>query len=666
MVETTETIWIEMPDGVRLAARLWRPEGVEGPVPTILEYIPYRRRDRTRLRDESMHPRFAEAGYAALRVDMRGTGDSGGIMHGEYLEQEIQDGCDVIAWIRAQDWSDGQVGMFGKSWGAYSSYQIAARRPEGLKAIAPVMGTDDRWSECIHFSGGCLMTDNFWWGAIMQLFMAQPPDPEIVGERWRDMWRARLDAAEFWPAEWLEHQTRDAFWRHGSVCEDYAAIEVPVYIFGGWADAYRNTPFRMAEHARAPVKVMIGPWGHLYPHEGAPGPQVDFPAELIRWWDHWMKGRDTGLMDEPRLRLYLQEAVPPAPIHAHREGVWVEEPCWPSPNIETRRLWLNAGTLGAEAEDGPAMEVRTPTSYGQMAGDNMSFATPGDIPGDARLDGVGALEFRDAVREGPLDILGVPRMTLSIAADKPQAQIAALLVDEAPDGAQTVITRGFANPAHREGPEQALPLTPGKAVEIAIEFHATSYRLPEGHRLMLKLSSGYWPMLWPAPEPVALTLRPGEARLDLPVRRATPDATTPRPLPVPAPAAAPAMTQLRGGSMNREVCYDAMTGRLGSRMMIDGGVFGPVGRIRLDATGTEMGDLSDRLYEIGADPSSARAVMTQEGGFAREGWRPRIETRAEMWSDAETFHLRAVTRCYDGDALFHEKEWSHEVPRNGM
>ena len=182
MVTSTETIWIKMPDGARLAARLWLPEG-DGPFPTILEYIPYRRRDRTRLRDEAMHPRFARAGYASIRVDMRGAGDSDGLMHGEYLEQEIQDGCDVIGWIRGQEWSDGQVGMFGKSWGAYSAYQVAARRPEGLRAIAPVMGTDDRWAECIHFSGGCLMSDNFWWGAIMQLFNAQPARSGGPGRR---------------------------------------------------------------------------------------------------------------------------------------------------------------------------------------------------------------------------------------------------------------------------------------------------------------------------------------------------------------------------------------------------------------------------------------------------------------------------------------------------
>ena len=218
MTEVIETVWIPMPDGVKLAARLWLPEGArENPVPCILEYIPYRRRDRTRMRDEAAHPLFADAGYAAIRVDQRGCGDSEGVMLDEYADIETDDGVSVIEWIAAQDWCDGGVGMFGKSWGAYNSFQVAARRPPALKAIAPVMGTDDRWLEDIHFYGGVLASDNFWWGSIMQLYNAMPPDPAIVGDRWRDMWKERLDAMTYWPAQWMEHQTHDEMWRRGSI-----------------------------------------------------------------------------------------------------------------------------------------------------------------------------------------------------------------------------------------------------------------------------------------------------------------------------------------------------------------------------------------------------------------------------------------------------------------
>ena len=322
MTEVIETVWIPMPDGTKLAARLWLPDGArKAPVPCILEYIPYRRRDRTRMRDEAAHPLFAEAGYAAIRVDQRGCGDSEGVMLDEYADIETDDGVSVIEWIAAQDWCDGGVGMFGKSWGAYNSFQVAARRPPALKAIAPVMGTDDRWLEDIHVYGGVLASDNFWWGSIMQLYNAMPPDPVIVGDRWREMWKERLEAMTYWPAQWLEHQTHDEMWRRGSISENYDDIDIPVYFFGGWADLFRDTPFRIAEHLKGPLKVLMGPWAHLYPHEGVPGPRMDFINELIRFWDHCLKDKDSGLMDEPPLRFYLQESTPPSGSHKFLPGL---------------------------------------------------------------------------------------------------------------------------------------------------------------------------------------------------------------------------------------------------------------------------------------------------------------------------------------------------------
>ena len=246
MTEVIETVWIPMPDGVKLAARLWLPEGPAKILsPAFWNIFPI---DVVTGPACGTRPRtlFADAGYAAIRVDQRGCGDSEGVMLDEYADIETDDGVSVIEWIAAQDWCDGGVGMFGKSWGAYNSFQVAARRPPSLKAIAPVMGTDDRWLEDIHFYGGVLASDNFWWGSIMQLYNAMPPDPAIVGDRWRDMWKERLDAMTYWPAQWMEHQTHDEMWRRGSISENYDDIEIPVYFFGGWADLFRDTPFRIA------------------------------------------------------------------------------------------------------------------------------------------------------------------------------------------------------------------------------------------------------------------------------------------------------------------------------------------------------------------------------------------------------------------------------------
>jgi uncharacterized protein len=662
-----ETVWITMPDGARLAARIWMPKNAEAtPVPAILEYIPYRRRDRTRVRDEATHPRFAAAGYAAVRVDMRGSGDSDGVLHDEYLQQELDDACDVIAWIAAQPWCDGNVGMMGKSWGAYNSFQVAAMQPPALKAIVPVMGTDDRWAECIHFSGGVLLTDNFWWGVIMQLYNALPPDPEIVGERWREMWRERLDGMRFWPEKWLRHQTRDAQWTHGSVCEDYDAIKVPVYFFGGWADLFRDTPFRIAEHLRVPCKVMMGPWAHLYPHEGIPEPKVDFVAEALRWWDHWLKGIDTGIMDEPRLRFFMQDSAPPESFRKLRKGHWVEEAQWPSPNVKPRRLWLNAGSLASAAETvGAPMTVCSPQRYGAAAGDLCSFATEGDLPADCRIDAGGALGFRSTPLDASIDILGQTRLTLRLSADRPQAFVAAVLADEAPDGAQSLITRGFVNLNHRNGAKAPVPVVPGEEMEVSFLLHGMAWRVPAGHRLVLHISSTYWPICWPSPEPVTLALVPGRSVLELPLRVAT-GAPEPRPLPVP-PAPLRRITKMRDGTLERGFSTDLKDGTISHRVYIEGGVFGPVGRIRLNDTGIELGDISERICAVGStNPLTATMTMTQDSKLERSGWAVRIETSAGMTATATHFRLKAHVECWDGDTPFHRVNWSHEIPRNGM
>ncbi|WP_025772583.1 CocE/NonD family hydrolase [Thioalkalivibrio sp. HK1] len=668
MIEVIETVWIEMPDGTRLASRLWLPKGArENPVPCILEYIPYRRRDRTRARDEAAHPFFAEAGYASIRVDQRGSGDSEGVMLDEYSHIETQDGVDVIAWIAAQDWCDGNVGMFGKSWGAYNSFQVAAKRPPALKAIAPVMGTDDRWLEDIHFYGGVLASDNFWWGSIMQLYNAMPPDPEIVGEdRWRRMWKERLEAMTYWPAQWLGHQTRDAMWRRGSISENYDDVQIPVYFFGGWADLFRDTPFRIAEKLKGPLKVIVGPWAHLYPHEAIPGPKMDFLGELIRFWDHTLKGIDTGLMDEPPLRFYLQDSVAPCGYHTTRPGRWVEESIWPSPDVKQRTLWLNEASLGLEPQAGRTMSVRSPQTFGSSGGDMCSFAICGDMPGDCRIDAAGAMCFRTEPLPEALDILGQPMLHLRIAADRAQAFVAALLIDEAPDGGQNLITRGFANLMHRRSDESLKPVVPGEIMEITVPLHGIGYRIEAGRRLMVQIASAYWPILWPSPKSVTLAIEPGRSRLALPLRDPVDD--SPRPLPEPDPRPGkPPVIEVRKGSMERSLHRDLATGEVRARFFLDGGVFGPVGRVRLVDTGTEMGDISDRIYRIHADdPLSCRATMTQQSLFERGEWRVRIETWAQMTATETDFLIKASVTCFDGDDRFHHVDWEHAIPRNGM
>ncbi len=334
-----EHAWIPMSDGCRLAAKIWLPDNAESdPVPALLEYIPYRKSDWTAVGDSTRHAYFAGHGYASVRVDMRGSGNSEGVLLDEYLPQEQEDAVEVLAWLAAQPWCTGATGMFGISWGGFNSLQVAARRPPSLKAIITHCSTDDRYADDVHYMGGCLLSLYMLsWASTMLAINAWPPDPAVVGESWRDLWLERLEGSPPFVEAWLSHQRRDAYWKQGSVCEDYSAIECAVYAVGGWADAYRNAIFRLLAGLPGPRKGLIGPWGHQYPEDGVPGPAIGFLQEAVRWWDHWLKGIDTGIMEEPMVRSWMQEWIPPAPFAAEWPGRWVGDPSWPSPHVTDRR-----------------------------------------------------------------------------------------------------------------------------------------------------------------------------------------------------------------------------------------------------------------------------------------------------------------------------------------
>jgi uncharacterized protein len=382
-VRTVEHVTIEASDGTRLAGRLWCPTGAEDdPVPVIVEYIPYRRRDGTRLRDDATHGYLAGHGYACLRVDVRGSGDSGGVLPDEYTEREMQDGENVLAWAAEQPWCDGSVGVMGISWGGFHALQLAARRPPQLGAVAAVSATDDRYRDDIHYMGGCLLGDNLSWASVMFSFNTAPPDPDVVGPRWREMWHERLDGSGLWLETWLEHQRRDDYWRHGSICEDHSAVDVPVFVASGWADGYTNAVFRMLEHLDVPRLGLVGPWGHHYPHLGYPGPAVGFLQELVRWWDRWLKGVENGIEGEPMLRAWMQDSVGPLATYDERPGRWIVEPTWPSPHVE-RATYVLAPQGRLLAADGPGeagartggeeRELRSPLTTGLHGGKWFSY-----------------------------------------------------------------------------------------------------------------------------------------------------------------------------------------------------------------------------------------------------------------------------------------------------
>ena len=655
-IDVIEDMGIHMPDGCRLSARVWRPtDANETPVPVILEYLPYRKRDGTVARDSLTHPYFAQRGYACVRVDMRGNGDSQGIMEDEYTEQELSDGEAVIAWLAAQPWCNGSVGMMGISWGGFNGLQLAERAPDALKAVITLCSTVDRYADDIHYKGGCLLNENMGWGSTMWAYSSRPPDPMLVGDDWRDMWLQRLQAEPYLPITWLNHQTRDAYWRHGSVCENYDGIRAAVLAVGGWGDAYKNAVPQLVEHLSAPVKGIVGPWVHKYPHFAAPEPRIGFLQEALRWWDRWLKGIDTGVENDPAYSVYLMDGVRPQTWYEHRPGRWVNEPDWPmGPMVQQFQFATNnqlADTATALTDI-----VASPQDCGMDGGEYCAIWLGPEQPGDQRADDAKSLCYTSGPMETDVDIIGAPTVTITFQSDQPQAQIAVRLNHIHADGAATRITYGVMNLTHLAGHDQVRELEPGKTYQVDVALDHIAYRLPQGDRLRISVSTSYWPLLWPMPHAATLTVTQGT--LHLPISQHGENAER----VFPDPDAAPAwQTQtLRPANNERRRETDLKTGITRLEIIDDFGCVQDADHgMIIEAIAREWWDIHPD------DPLSARGKTHWTERRARDGWDTRTETYATMWADQTHFHISARLEAYENDRLIFEKDIADSVPRQG-
>ncbi|MGR3480920.1 CocE/NonD family hydrolase [Salipiger marinus] len=664
-VEDIPHLWIPLPDGTRLAARLWRPEGAgpEAPVPAILEYLPYRRRDGTAVRDQLTHPYLAGHGYACLRVDMRGNGDSDGLMTDEYTPQEQADAVAVIDWITRQPWCSGAVGMMGISWGGFNALQVAALAPPALKAIITLCSTVDRYADDIHYKGGCMLGENLGWAGTMWSFSSRPPDPAIRDD-WREVWQQRLEQEPFLALPWMQHQRRDAYWKHGSVCEDFSAIRAAVLAVGGWGDSYKNAVPQLVANIDAPVRGIVGPWIHKYPHFAAPEPRIGFLQEALRWWDRHLKGQDADGAEDPAYAAYLIHGDRPATWYRHRPGHWITAPDWPAPDLRHDRLALGLTpqghgtlTLGQDAPDAFACQLSSPEDCGLDSGEFCAIFLGPEMPGDQRRDDALSACFDT----GPLpqtNIFGAPALRLRLKSDRPVAHVAVRLNHLHPDGASTRISWGVLNLCHRNGHEAPEPLVPGEEVEVTVPLDHIAWRLPEGHRLRVAVSSSYFPMIWPSPERVTLVLTGGA--LDLPCH---PGGGSEDQITFPeAEAAEPlALEVLRPEAHVRSTAIDRQSGLVTLVIEDD------FGEARDPGHGLISGSVLRERWQIHPDdPGSARAETHWTQVVARDGLRLRTEAHTALWSDAGHFHLSGRLEAWENDRLIHARDVSHSVPRDHL
>jgi uncharacterized protein len=631
-VRIIEHTSIPLKDGTKLAARIWLPDDAEQhPVPAILEYLPYRKRDGTYERDALTYPYLAGHGYAGVRVDIRGSGESEGLLSDEYAQQEQDDALEVIAWLAAQPWCSGAVGMMGISWGGFNGLQVAARRPPALKAIVTICSTDDRYADDVHYMGGAKLTAGFGWASFFFGAMCHPPDPALVGDRWRAMWLRRLENVPLFLEIWTRHQRRDAYWWHGSVCEDFNAIQCPVYAVGGWTDGYTNAIPRLLERLAVPRKGLIGPWAHAYPHFALPGPQIGFLQEMLRWWDHWLKGEETGVMDEPMLRAWMTDSVKPAPYHETLPGRWVSEPSWPPPGNTSHRLFLTDDGLRPSSGSLTARAVCSPQTVGKQAGSWCPFGRASDQAGDQREDDSRSLVFETEVLDSPVEILGAAILTLDVASDRPIANLAVRLCDVHPSGESLRVSYGVLNLTHRDSHETPSPLVPGQRYQVRVKLNDAGAVFPAGHRIRLALSTTYWSTIWPAPETATLTVFGGT--LDLPVRPTRADSLPS--LPGPETATPERATVIRPGL------------------------------VRIDRIGLEQGTEGKFAFDIkDDDPLSAVAEMQRTETIQRDDWQVRIETSMRLSCTRDAFLLRASLRAWEGAREVCHREWDQSIPRD--
>ena len=651
-VQETEHLWIPMPDGTRLAARLWLPDGAaEQPVPAIVEYIPYRKHDMVRARDERNHPFFAQHGYACLRVDMRGSGDSEGHMPDMYCKEELADARHMIDWIAAQPWCSGRVGMFGTSWGGTASLQASINAPSALRGVIAVCATHDRYEDDIHHKGGLLLTDTFEWGATLPAILASPPSAQ-VGPDWMERWKTRLEALAFPVENWVSEEARGTFWRHGSIRYQTDRISCPVLAVGGWSDRYSNSVMSLVDARPDLVWGIVGPWGHHYPDQGHPGPGIGFQHLALRWWDHCLK--EDNVPDWPRLRIWLREFEEPADAIDVRKGRWMES--GPARQHTTiRRLFLSSTGL-ADTPSEVEFDLKHDLGVGQASGDTGYFGRFGGLPLDQSEDDARTLALDSPPLERDFVLFGGAKVTLTVSAEQARSQLCLRLCDVAPDGCSNRVALTVRNLALDDVLDEPDNCFTNEPRQVQIRFHTKAYRFARGHRIRLSIGTSYWPLVWTPPE--LSDIRITDGFIDLPSHEGE-IAALKTPLPEPRALPAEKMHQVLAAprlSRHRQTNGDGM--------VVSGWHQGETA-VHHPAIGTTFAyETSGEMQLQPENPLSASCSFKHMMRFERPDGIACIETVLQTRCTRSNFLLDGTLTVHWNGSLFHETSWNRSIPRN--
>ncbi|TAL12978.1 MAG: CocE/NonD family hydrolase [Chloroflexota bacterium] len=671
-------------DGTELSANLWLPRDADErtPCPAVLEMIPYRKDDWRANPDEARGRYLARHGYALCRLDVRGTGRSDGIAMDEYTADETRDGYDAVEWLAAQAWCTGNVGMWGISYGGFTAIQVAALRPPHLRAIVPMYATDDRYLSDVHYIGGCVTASELTQYAVSQVASnALPALPARDGEDWRAAWRERLERTPIWLVPWLEHQADGPYWRQGSLAPDYDRIDAAILMFGGWMDSYVDPVFRMLDRCTAPRRAIVGNWSHEFPDDGYPGPGLDWHHEMLRFFDHWLRGEDNGVMDEPLLTWFQRDWAAPEPFPVTWPGRWratdtamrVDTDEAGSRRHPVETLYLGGGTeplrgtlgLGAGTTPGATTFAHRATTGTHGALSWGAGGPPNGLARDIRPDESGVPTYTSDALEAPLEILGLPSVELDVTTSMAIATLVVRLSDVAPDGTSAQVTMGILNLAHRSSHATPEPMVVGDRTTVIVPLRAAGYRFGAGHRIRISIASSCWPVIWPSPEPGLITIhhgsRPspaspgGASCLRLPLAPRVDDAVVPA-----FRTTLPEMDSVGSGSEDQPrwaVTEDVLAGSV-TVSTHDGGATNLEGGARLYTAESHEMRASD------TDPARTSMASAIRYSLERDGHRIEIDVDGTTLSDASVFNLDIGLVARLDDTLFFERRTARKIPRN--
>jgi predicted acyl esterase len=646
-----ERVWIPMNDGVRLAATLYMPDGAKlgEKFPALLDYLPYRKDDSTAAGDYPKNAYFARRGYVGARVDIRGFGASEGRpTNREYSEQEQTDGEQVIHWLATQPWSNGNVGMYGISWGGFNALQMAMRNPPELKAIIAADATEELFHDDIHYIDGLMHVDEFELNMDMAPGMTGAPDytldEQVLGPR--------FDPAP-WSLEYFRHQRDGAFWR--SPVRPLNEIKLPCFLIGGLVDGYRDSIPRMLEQVKAPVRALVGPWNHSLPNDADFGPRVEWREDAVRWWDYWLKGRDTGVLQDPKLIIFMRHWFPPDPNLETVPGEWRVESGWPPRDLKESTLYLQPNhTLAASAAADEVHFLKYIPSIGVEAG-----FWWGELLSDQRPVDAFSLVYDSAPLPEDLAIIGRPHALLRASADAPLADWFARLSDVAPDGRVTQITGTGLSGAQRESMSDPKPLEPGKIYPLDIEMHLTTWVFPKGHRIRLSVSNALWPMVLSTPYNMTTALQLGGkvgSRLTLPVVPV--HGETPPRMPPPQPTEERTDLKSFGFPWPGEWLVTRDEGRQKTTVLWKG-------KMGAEYPWGKETDLEKLTYEI-EDAHPEVNLIHGEAETTLD-----LKGRVLVWSghlsfssDARNFFYKYTRELRKDGALIKTKTWEETIPRD--